>query len=42
METATRLLERDFTPEVCYQLLPEWKGLDVHGEISSSSGMSIG
>lgn len=29
MDTATRLLDRDFTPEACYQLLPEWKGIDV-------------
>lgn len=29
MRTATRLLERDFNAEVCYQLLPEWKGSDV-------------
>lgn len=26
---ATRLLDQEFTPEVCYELLPEWKGLDV-------------
>jgi thiamine kinase-like enzyme len=30
MSTATRLLEQKFTPETCYELLPEWKGLDVH------------
>lgn len=29
MSTATRLLEQEFTPEVCCGLLPEWKGLDV-------------
>jgi thiamine kinase-like enzyme len=29
MSTATRLLEQDFTPETCYDLLPEWKGIDV-------------
>jgi thiamine kinase-like enzyme len=29
MSTATRLLEQEFTPEVCYELLPEWKGLDI-------------
>ncbi|MGD2269275.1 MAG: choline/ethanolamine kinase family protein [Desulfobacterales bacterium] len=30
MSTATRLLEQNFTPETCYELLPEWKGLDIH------------
>ncbi len=29
MSTATRLLEQDFTSETCYELLPEWKGIDV-------------
>ena len=29
MSTATRLLEQDFTPKTCYELLPEWKGIDV-------------
>jgi thiamine kinase-like enzyme len=29
MSTATRLLEQEFTPETCYELLPEWKGIDV-------------
>jgi len=29
MSTAVRLLDRDLTPEICYELLPEWKGLDV-------------
>jgi len=26
---AMRLLDRDFTPETCYELLPEWRGIDV-------------
>ncbi|MEW6673209.1 MAG: choline/ethanolamine kinase family protein [Thermodesulfobacteriota bacterium] len=29
MNTPTRLLDRDFTPEACYEILPEWKGSDV-------------
>jgi len=29
MCTATRLLDQEFTHEVCYELLPEWKGIDV-------------
>jgi thiamine kinase-like enzyme len=29
MCTATRLLDQEFTPETCYELLPEWKGFDV-------------
>lgn len=29
MSTPTRLLEREFTPEVCYELLPDWQGLEV-------------
>ncbi|MBU4371690.1 MAG: choline/ethanolamine kinase family protein [Pseudomonadota bacterium] len=29
MYTAMRLLERDFNTETCYELLPEWKGIDV-------------
>ncbi len=29
MSTATRLLEQEFTPKTCYELLPEWKGIDV-------------
>ena len=29
MSDATRLLDQQFTAEVCYQLLPEWKGLDI-------------
>ena len=29
MGTQTSLLDREFTPEVCYELLPEWKGVDI-------------
>jgi thiamine kinase-like enzyme len=29
MCTAMRLLDQEFTQEVCYELLPEWKDLDV-------------
>ena len=29
MSTATRLLNQEFTIETCYELLPEWKGIDV-------------
>jgi thiamine kinase-like enzyme len=29
MNTPTRLLDQEFTPEACYQILPEWKGMDV-------------
>ncbi len=29
MSTATRLLDQEFTQETCYELLPEWKGIDV-------------
>ena len=29
MNTSTRLLDQEFTPEACYQILPEWKGMDV-------------
>jgi len=29
MCTATRLLDQEFTPQICYELLPEWKGMDV-------------
>jgi thiamine kinase-like enzyme len=29
MGTATRLLDQEFTPQTCYELLPEWKGMDV-------------
>ena len=36
MRTATRLLDQEFTPEACYELLPEWKGVDVR--ISQLSG----
>jgi thiamine kinase-like enzyme len=30
MCTATRLLDQEFTRETCYELLPEWNGIDVH------------
>ena len=36
MSTAKRLLDRKFTPETCYELLPEWQGLDIR--ISQLSG----
>lgn len=36
MSTATRLLDQEFTKETCYELLPEWKGIDVR--ISQLSG----
>ena len=36
MTTAKRLLDQEFTPEICYELLPEWQGLDVR--ISQLSG----
>jgi thiamine kinase-like enzyme len=26
---AMRLLDQEFTPEICYELLPEWKNIDV-------------
>jgi thiamine kinase-like enzyme len=29
MSQATRLLDQEFTTEVCHQLLPDWKGLDI-------------
>lgn len=29
MSDTTRLLDREFTAEVCYQLLPQWKGLAI-------------
>lgn len=29
MCTATRLLDQEFTRETCYELLPEWKNIDV-------------
>ena len=30
MRTATRLLDQEFTQETCYELLPEWEGIEVH------------
>jgi len=36
MSNAQNLLEKEFTPEICYDLLPEWKGLDI--DISQLSG----
>ncbi len=36
MTTAKNLLESEFTQEVCYELLPEWKGLDI--KITQLSG----
>jgi thiamine kinase-like enzyme len=29
MTTANRLLNQAFTPDTCYELLPEWRGLDI-------------
>ena len=29
MCAAKRLLDQEFTQEVCYELLSEWKGIDV-------------
>jgi len=29
MSTASNLLDREFTRETCYELLPDWEGLDV-------------
>ena len=29
MSETTRLLDQEFTTEVCHRLLPEWKGLDI-------------
>ena len=29
MSDKTRLLDQEFTTEVCHRLLPEWKGLDI-------------
>ena len=29
MSDATRLLDQEFTMEVCHQLLPDWNGLDI-------------
>jgi thiamine kinase-like enzyme len=36
MTTTSRLLEKEFTQEICHELLPEWKGLDI--DISQLSG----
>jgi thiamine kinase-like enzyme len=36
MPTSKNLLEIEFTQEICYELLPEWRGLDV--KISILSG----
>jgi thiamine kinase-like enzyme len=36
MSDSTSLLEREFTQDVCYELLPEWKGLDI--KITQLSG----
>ena len=36
MSTANRFLDRELTQEACYELMPEWKGLDIH--ISSLKG----
>jgi len=36
MCSAQRLLDMEFTPEICHELLPEWKGVDV--KISQLSG----
>jgi thiamine kinase-like enzyme len=36
MNEAYSLLQKEFTPEICYGLLPEWKGLDI--KISQLSG----
>ncbi len=30
MTTAKSFLEKEFTQEICHELLPEWKGLDVN------------
>ena len=30
MNTSSRLLDQEFTTQACYQVLPEWKGIDVH------------
>ncbi len=29
MSTPTRLLDQELTPQTCYELLPEWKGIDI-------------
>ena len=36
MSDTTRLLEQEFTAEVCHRLLPDWKGLDI--QITELSG----
>ena len=36
MCSAQRLLDKEFTQEICHELLPEWKGTDIH--ISQLSG----
>lgn len=36
MSDTTRLLDQEFTTEVCHRLLPDWKGLDI--QISELSG----
>ena len=36
MTTAKSLLENEFTPEICYELLPEWNGLEI--KITQLSG----
>ena len=36
MTDATRLLDQKFTTQVCHQLLPDWKGLDI--QITELSG----
>ncbi len=36
MTSAKNLLESEFTQEICYELLPEWKGFDI--TISQLSG----
>ena len=30
MSDTTRLLDQEFTAEICHRLLPDWKGLDIH------------
>jgi ethanolamine kinase len=36
MSNSQTLLQKEFTQEICYELLPEWQGLDI--EISQLSG----
>jgi thiamine kinase-like enzyme len=36
MSDTTRLLDQEFTAEVCHRLLPDWKGLDI--QITQLSG----